>query len=54
MVLSYPSPRRAESLLGFFEMCDVPLQDDVYDVYRLRESYAVQRRKFFEKPQYAL
>jgi len=31
-------------------MCDVLLQDDVYDLYRLLESCAVQRRKFFEKP----
>jgi len=50
MVLSSLSLRRAESPPGFFEMCDVLLQDDVYDLYRLLESCAVQRRKFFEKP----
>ena len=31
-------------------MCAGLLQADVYDVYRLLESFAVQRRKFFEKP----
>jgi hypothetical protein len=34
-------------------MCDVLLQDDVYDLYRLLESCVVQRRKFFEKPHIA-
>src|SRR4029434_4363963 len=50
MVLSYLSPRRTESPPGFFEMCAGFLQADVYAVYRLLASFAVQRRKFFEKP----
>src|SRR4029434_4103758 len=37
---------------GFFEMCAGFLQADVYAVYRLLASFAVQRRKFFEKPPY--
>jgi pRiA4b ORF-3-like protein len=35
-------------------MCSVLLQDDVDDVNGLLESCVVQRRKFFEKPQFVI